>query len=312
MKETLVDILICPSCSGGLEVINKYAPQEPKTVEEGKLICKQCESFFEIKNFIPRFVVTDHYVDTFSFQWNKFRDTQIDILNNNDLTEQRFIKNTGWTKGRLKGKRILDAGVGAGRYAEVVSRWGAEVFGVDLSFAVDAAYKNVGQRTNAHILQADLFNLPFKPETFDMIYSIGVLHNTPDTRAAFKSLVPLLKKGGEMSIFVYHFGEYCYFSDIWRKLTTRLPVKLLYYLSALAIPLYYVHRIPFVGLPFQVLFPTANYPDWRWRWLDTFDWYSPKYQHKHTYPEVFKWFKEEGFKDIEIFDHPIFIRGTKP
>lgn len=309
MNQKLTEVICCPVCKGNVQ-LNKEVIEHGR-IKTGVLRCRPCSAEYFIKEFVPRFVVTDQYVDTFSFEWNKFHDVQIDILNNTDVTEQHFIKNTGWTKEGLKGKLILDAGVGAGRYAEVTSRWGAEVVGADLSFAVDAAYKNIGQRENVHILQADLFNLPFEPETFDIIYSIGVLHHTPDTRAAFKSLVPLLRKGGEMAVFLYHFGEYCFFSDIWRKLTTRLPIRLVYYLSTVAIPLYYIHKLPHIGRGFQWLFPTANWPDWRWRWLDTFDWYTPKYQNKHTYPEVFKWFKEEGFTEIEIFEHPIFIRGKK-
>jgi hypothetical protein len=114
-----------------------------------------------------------------------------------------------------------------------------------------------------------------------------------------------------MAIFVYHYGEYCYFSDIWRKITTRLPYRLVYYLSTIAIPLYYIHKIPFFGLALQFLLPTANWSNWRWRWLDTFDWYTPKYQNKHTYPEIYHWFKEAEFTDIEIFQHPICIKGRK-
>lgn len=309
MHRNVVGVLCCPSCKGKLAVSEQVA--EYGEIKMGFLWCKSCELEYAIKAFIPRFVKTDQYVDTFSFEWNKFREVQIDILNSTDKTEQHFIKNTGWTQERLKGKLILDAGIGAGRYAEVVSRWGAEVIGVDLSFAVDAAYQNLAGRENVHIFQADLFYLPFKPETFDMIYSIGVLHHTPDTRAAFRALVPLLKKGGEMVIFIYDSSQYYFFGDIWRRLTTRLPLRLVYYLSTIAIPLYYVYKIPYIGPLFQVIFPVSNKPDWRWRWLNTFDWYTPKYQNKHTYPEVFNWFKEEGFTEIEIFEHPIFMRGRK-
>jgi SAM-dependent methyltransferase len=309
MHKKGAEIIRCLACKGMLEVSEQV--MEHGKIKTGMLRCNRCEVGCPITDFVPRFVTTDKYVDTFSFEWNKFHDTQIDILNNTDLTERFFLQNTGWSEQKLKDKLILDAGVGAGRYAEVVSRWGAEVVGVDLSFAVDAAYGNIGQRENVHLIQADLFNLPFEPETFDMIYSIGVLHHTPDTRAAFKSLVPLLKKGGEMAVFVYHSGEYSYFSDIWRRVTTRLPHQLVYYLATIAIPLYYIHKIPFLGLALQFLLPTANWPNWRWRWLDTFDWYTPKYQNKHTYPEVYHWFQEAGFTNIEIFQHPICMKGRK-
>jgi hypothetical protein len=145
-----------------------------------------------------------------------------------------------------------------------------------------------------------------------------VLHHSPDTEKAFKALVPYLKKGGELSVFLYSYGQYHLFSDIWRKATTKLSIKTIYYLSSISVPLYYVYKIPFFGRAIRFILPMANWHDRRWRWLDTFDWYTPKYQWKHTWPEVYKWFKDEGFIDIELFqedkDSPltqICMRGRK-
>jgi uncharacterized protein YbaR (Trm112 family) len=299
MKERLLELLACPECKKDLAL--EVTAREGAEIKEGSLSCGSCNRKFPIRDFIPRFVDTDKYVDSFSFEWNKFYDVQMDILNNTDESERTFEWKTGWKPEDIKGKLVLDVGVGAGRFADVVSRWGGEVVGIDLSFAVHAAYKNIGNRENVHIIQADIFHLPLRKETFDQMYSIGVLHHTPDTRKAFHSVVPLLKKGGEFAVFLYAHGHYHAFSDRWRKITTKLPIKLMYYLSSIAIPLYYLHKIPFFGTAAQFLLPTANWPDRRWRWLDTFDWYTPKYQWKHTWPEVFQWYKEEGFTDIDLF-----------
>lgn len=309
MKERLMDFLVCPECKSNLELKNEL--KEDNEIKEGKLVCQKCNRVFYIKDFIPKFVETDKYVDSFSFEWNTFYDVQMDILNNTDESDKTFRYKTGWEPEDIKGKLILDVGVGAGRFADVVSRWGGEVVGIDLSFAVDAAYKNIGNRKNVHIIQADIFNLPFKNESFDHMYSIGVLHHTPDTNKAFKSVVPFLKKGGEFAVFIYEKGFYHRYSDIWRKVTVRLPLRVMYVLSAVSIPLYYIHKIPFLGPALQFALPTANWPKWKWRWLDTFDWYTPKYQWKHTYPEVYRWYMENGFSDMELFDYPICMRGEK-
>ncbi len=300
MKLALLEFLVCPACHEPLSLRDEVS--EEAEIKTGLLVCLKCSAQYKIDNFVPRFVDTDKYVDSFSFEWNKFYDVQMDILNNTDESEKTFLWKTGWKPEDLKGKLVLDVGVGAGRFADIASRWGAEVVGIDLSFAVDAAYKNIGKRENVHIIQADIFNLPLKKGIFDHMYSIGVLHHTPDTRQAFKTVVPLLRKGGQFAVFLYGYGPYHYFSDLWRKITTRLPIKLIYYLSSIAVPLYYMHKIPFLGKAAQFLFPIANWPDGRWRWLDTFDWYTPKYQWKHTWPEVFKWYKEAGFTDIDLYD----------
>jgi len=309
MKERLMDFLVCPECKSNLELKNEL--KEDNEIKEGKLLCQKCNRIFYIKDFIPRFVETDKYVDSFSFEWNTFHDVQMDILNNTDESDKTFRYKTGWKPEDMKGKLILDIGIGAGRFADIVSGWGGEVVGIDLSFAVEAAFKNVGKRPNVHIIQADIFNLPFKNEVFDHMYSIGVLHHTPDTKKAFKSVVPFLKKGGEFAVFIYEKGFYHRYSDIWRKVTVRLPLRVMYVLSAVSIPLYYIHKIPFLGPALQFALPTANWPKWKWRWLDTFDWYTPKYQWKHTYPEVYRWYMENGFSAMELFDYPVCMLGKK-
>jgi hypothetical protein len=52
--------------------------------------------------------------------------------------------------------------------------------------------------------------------------------------------------------------------------------------------------------------------DPKWRVLDTFDWYSPWYQSKHTYEEVFRWFENCGLEDLHVAELPVSVRGSKP
>ncbi len=300
MKRSLLPLLVCPGCKRELDL--DVRAEDAGEILEGTLACPGCGSVYPVRRGIPRFVLLDEYVDTFSFEWNTFHDVQIDILNATDETERTFQGKTGWSAGDLKGKLVLDVGVGAGRFADVVSRWGGEVVGIDLSFAVESAYGNFGRRENVHIVQADLFRLPFREHVFDAMYSMGVLHHTPDTKKAFDSVVPLLKPGGEFAVFIYAHGHYSYFSDIWRKATVRIPHRIIYYVAALSIPLYYLYKIPGIGLGFRFVFPMSQHPNPRWRWLDTFDWYTPKYQHKHTWPEVYSWYLANSFREIRLLE----------
>jgi hypothetical protein len=121
-----------------------------------------------------------------------------------------------------------------------------------------------------------------------------------------------VKKGGQFAIFVYHAGGLArHFSDLFRLLTTRLPRPILYVASGAAVPLYYAYRLPLLGRILQTLLPISLHPRWRWRWLDTFDWYSPRYQWKHRYPEVLAWFRAAGFTDVYAADEAICLRGVK-
>src|SRR5581483_11894721 len=158
---------------------------------------------------IPRFVSSDHYVRSFSFEWNVHNQTQLDTFRHDHSSEDMFHQKTGLTPGDVRGKLVLDAGIGAGRFADVLARWGANVVGIDLSYAVEAANQNFGEMPNVLVCQADIGRLPFRPGTFDFIVSIGVLHHTPDTRSFFQHLPRYLKPGGEIAIWVYpNEGDY--------------------------------------------------------------------------------------------------------
>jgi SAM-dependent methyltransferase len=161
-------------------------------------------------------------------------------------------------------------------------------------------------------VQADIFAMPFRDETFDLAYSIGVLHHTPDTRAAFDRVASTVKPGGSLAVYLYdRYAVNHHFSDLWRRITTRIPLPVMALVTAWAIPLYYLYRLPLIGKFLRIIAPMSMDRNWRWRWLDTFDWYTPKFQWKFLYPEVFRWFHEDNFHDIGIFDGPIRMSGVK-
>ncbi len=310
VKPRLLDLLVCPACKGDLKMAAEQAVDGE--IVSGRLECPPCRATYPVVEGIPRFVATDFYAESFGDQWHRFRTVQMDSANGTTESQDGFRSKTGLTPPDLRGRLILDAGVGAGRYAEVMALWGAEVVGVDLTRAVDAAARNLRDYPRVHLVQADIFALPFREETFDLAYSIGVLHHTPDTAAAFRYVAVLVKKGGWLAVYVYLAGGLArYFADAIRVLTARLPRSVVYWASVAAIPLYVLHRLPVIGRLSQTVLPTSTHPDWRWRWLDTFDWYTPRYQWKHRYPEVLRWFREAGFNDLYVADEPICVCGVK-
>jgi 2-polyprenyl-3-methyl-5-hydroxy-6-metoxy-1,4-benzoquinol methylase len=300
-------ILRCPTCHGALGG------------NGSGMNCATCQRQFPLINGVLRFVDAQHYASSFGFQWLKHDRTQLDS-NDSRRSEQDFAKKTGLTPDQLAGKLVLDVGCGMGRFAEVVSRWGAHVVGIDLSQAVEAAARNLADR-DVTILQADVFSLPFAAESFDYIYSMGVLHHTPDCEKAFKVLPPLLKTAGGITIWLYSaYNKWYRMSDVYRKFTRRLPHRTLHSLCYLTRPLYAAHQVmsavPVVGKPasgvLRYLVPMSFDADPHWRQLDTFDWYSPWYQSKHTYEEVFRWFESCGLQDLHVGGKPICVRGSKP
>lgn len=257
-------------------------------------------------------MTSDAYTTSFSFEWNRHRRTQLDDPTRRE-SEETFRGKTGLSPAETAGRLVLDVGCGMGRFADVISRWGGQVVGVDLSLAVEAAHANLGGRENVRILQADLFHLPFRPATFDIVYSIGVLHHTPDCAKAFRQLVPFVRPGGRLCVWVYGtMGPWERFARLYRKVTVRMPKRLLHALCHVAVPWYHICRLPLIGPLLWTLFPISRHPNPDWRVLDTFDWYSPQYQSLHTFPEVYRWFRSEGFINIDLLDIPVAVAGTRP
>jgi len=309
MKARAVDVFVCPACHGALRLRRKGRGAE---IVEGDLTCLTCGASYPITNGIPRFVPTETYAQSFALQWQWFRTVQMDSFNGASTSDATLSATTGWRDDEFGGRRLLDAGVGAGRFAERAAAKGAEVFGIDVTTAIDAAYRNIGGLDNVHLAQADVFALPFRDHTFDLAYSIGVLHHTPDPPSAFASLARALAPGGKLAIYVYaRYGPSRRSSDAIRLITTRLPLRVTWVLSSVAVPLYWLYRVPVVGRLLSVALPISMEPKWRWRWLDTFDWYSPTHQSKYLYPEVFRWFTENGLTVVDIPDGPIRMSGVK-
>lgn len=304
-------------------------PQKPITQRIFPLLCDPAtgaelsfdgEAFvgggarFPVIEGIPRFVSSDHYVKSFSFEWNTHHNTQLDCHQGDRMSESEFVQKTDFTPDELCGKLVLDAGVGAGRYADIVSRWGGDVVGVDLSYAVEASHRNFRDRGNVWIAQADIGKLPFKPESFDAIFSIGVLHHTPSTKDYFMKLVPLLKPGGTIAIWVYPNDESYATRARWVPYVNKLPIRMFYAWCRWFVP-WATTRLdnPWVGAIRRIFpFPTHGL-GFEHDILDTFDGYSPRFHGIHSPEEVEAWFREAGLVGIyRPSDWTTCMRGHKP
>ena len=310
MKHSALTVLVCPVCKATLDA--EIAVLEGHEILDGTLVCSFCRARYPIRGGVPRFVPDGLYANSFGRQWAWFRTVQLDSETGTSRSDDALRGATGWSDDQYRGRRLLDAGVGAGRFAERAAAKGAEVFGVDLTTAVDAAYRNIGERAGVHLIQADIFALPFRADTFDLAYSIGVLHHTPDPANAFRHVAEVVRPEGRLAVFLYsRYGFAHRMSDVIRRVSTRLPLGIMWVLSALAVPLYYLYRVPILGAIGNLALPISMERHWRWRWLDTFDWYTPKYQFKYLYPEIIRWYQESGFHELEIFGDPIRMSGQK-
>ncbi len=237
MREKFLDLLACPVCGGDLFVAHE-AKRNDEHILEGILTCRKASHEYKITRGVPRFAELDKIeqdkadtAENFGWQWTHF--TQEDAK-----YKDQFL---GWLQpvksDFFQDKIILEGGCGKGRHTTLAAEWGAkDVVGIDLSAAVESAFAATLHLPNAHIVQADIFKLPFK-KTFDYAFSVGVLHHTPTPKKAFLSLASKVKKGGHISAWIYgaENNEWItdYVNPVRTGFTSKISQPVLYQLSKL-------------------------------------------------------------------------------
>jgi SAM-dependent methyltransferase len=292
---------VCPGCGSELE-----------SSADAELICRSCSSRYPVRNGIPRFVPAENYARSFGFQWNQHRSTQLDSHTGLTLTKDRIVAATHWPDC-LDDQTILEAGSGAGRFTEIIAATGADLYTFDLSDAVDANRSNNSRFENVRFSQADMFALPFRPASFDEVICLGVIQHTPDPHHAFRALAAQVRPRGHLTIDCYPKTVRAMVSwkYLLRPLTKRMPKDRLYRLierwGPPLIPASIFLRRLF-GSAGPRLLPILQYDHWgvrgelnrQWCILDTFDMYSPLYDHPQTLKTVRRWYEDAGFDEIDV------------
>ena len=243
MKERLLQYLSCPTCAGGIALTS--SAREADEVITGQLTCVSCARSWPIVRGVPRFASLEEVADDkaataagFGWQWTHFIQT-----------DQKYeAQLLGWiapvTPDFFKDKIVLEGGCGKGRHTQLAAQWGAgEVIGIDLSAAVETAFAATRDLPNVHIVQADIYNLPFA-RAFDYAFSVGVLHHLPDPRGGFRSLASKVKPGGHISAWVYgaENNEWItrWVNPLRERLTSRMNPSVLLQLSKIPAAIMFV------------------------------------------------------------------------
>ena len=251
---------------------------------------------------VPRFVKGESYTDTFGRQWTRWARTQHDSLNRLQLFRQRFMQYSGRTPESLSGQIVVDAGCGPGAFVDVVERHARVVIGFDLSVAVDVCYELHGATPSVYLAQADIFNPPIRPGIADLLYTFGVVQHTPDPERAFRSLLHVVKPGGEVALWVYR--RHLVQPVLWlRRLTAGMPEPRAtefiewYVPKALKVSAI-LGRAPVIGHYLRRAVPVADYRSMYtmseeqyldWALMDTHDGLITKYTFPQRWRDIERW-----------------------
>lgn len=278
--------------------------REGDEIVEGAVVERATGRRVAIRAGIPRFVDDEGYAENFGLQWTTFRLTQLDSHTGRPQFTDRFWQNTRWTPNDLEGKTVLEVGAGAGAFTEVLAAAGADLVSVDLSRAIDANRESHKDR-GILFAQANLYELPFEPASFDFVFCYGVIQHTPQPNAAYAALWRMVRPGGRLSVDVYakrRFPDPWYHPKyFWRPITTRLrPERLLHFIEWY-VPKWLpvdmaIRRIPKVG-PYLValtMVPCWNHYEMgltkpeieRWAVMNTFDALGARYDFPKSMDEV--------------------------
>ena len=339
MRPTFPQALKCPVCGEGCS-LDAYERTD-ETVLEGVLGCR-CERPTPVIEGIPRILppataqtlVSEHgdffrrhpevlpggtdvgaaasvrTLHAFGDEWQRFPE----LLEVHQRIFDWYFE--GPEPVRWNGLRVLDAGCGMGRWLHFARKAGAEVVGMDVSPAIDVAAAREG--VDVDLVQADLRWPPFSPASFDLIYSLGVLHHLEEPLAGVRALAMLVRPGGELRFYVYRTLE----DEPWwkralfaavsglRQVTTRLPYPAVHVVSGLVAAVA-------TGLflwPRRVLrrwawgdrltrhLPLVHYTDVPFRMVvsEQFDRLVAPIEGRFTRQEVEAWLRDVGFEVVAI------------
>lgn len=306
MDDDLMTLLRCPRCGATLGMSSRTAGSD-------RLTCRGCGEGYPVTNGIPRFVDVPEddrarrTQASFGYEWTHFNDwRQSGVTNFDDYFQGFDLKSLGSSV-------VLDAGCGMGRHARQVAPLAKRLVAMDFSRAIDQAARNTADVPHVSCVQADLLSLPFADRSFDVVYSIGVLHHLEHTEEALRGLVRKMKPGGRLRIYLYwkRHGWKGRLLDVVtaaRRITTRMPFPALRaccrvlsvgLFGGVVLPYRVLSAAGVRGIEDWPLFVYSKYP-FNVLYNDQFDRFSAPIEKRYDADEVVQILERAGLVDVTV------------
>lgn len=255
-------------------------------------------------------------VKSFGEEWdrfNDFSDHEIDRIGNEyfDIVSDKHLN---------KNSYVLDVGCGSGRWSRFISKKVHFVEAIDPSSAVVNAVNMTGSCGNVRVTQASVDYIPFENNSFDFVFSLGVLHHIPDTQSAMTSCIQKLKPGGYFLVYLYYKFDNKNFAfkfifriiNLLRIFISRLPSKMKIFLcDVLALLIYFplarfsrLIKIVSKKKKYYQLVPLNYYHDKSFYIMrnDSLDRFGTPLEQRFTKNEILKMMNNAGLTEVEFSD----------
>lgn len=284
------DILCCPNCLGGIEET------------EQQLLCSQCGQTFKIDSGIPLLFWENEWdsqkkdvTETIKTFYEKTPFPDYDDFDNVGSLIEKARK--GLFAKLLDdqvpfGTDILECGCGTGQLSNFLSVANRNVIGTDIcmnSLKMANEFKEKNSLNNVSFYQMNLFRPCFKPRSFDLVISIGVLHHTSDPFLAFRTISTLVKPKGYILIGLYH--QYGRLLHDFRQFIFKLTGDKFKFLDSRNV---------------DKKLSEAK----RKSWFN--DQYKNPHESKHTIGEVLKWLDKTGMTFVKSIPKSKLFEGFSP
>ncbi len=255
-------------------------------------------------------------VESFGIEWEKFDQfsgEELKKLGDDyfDIADEKILNQHSY---------VLDVGCGSGRWTMYVANKVKFVEAIDPSKAVLSAAKLLNKVENVRISHTDVSNIPFEKESFDFVFSLGVLHHIPDTKDAMRKCVEMIKKDGYFLVYLYYdfenrsvlFKFIFHLSNSVRKVTSNFPAGIKKLVCDLLAVIFYMPFILltkivklFTGERFYKMIPLFWYHDKTWNVIrnDALDRFGTPLEQRFNKAQIKSMMESCGLREITFSEN---------
>lgn len=319
-------VLHCRKCNSNFNIIVKK--KNEKVILEGYLKCNNCDDTHLIAEDIICIEKqkdnksVEYQSKVYSYWWNE---SHKGITYDKDATEKILFSTLNLKKKDFENKIVLDAGCGNGRFSDLITESNPELLVIaDVSDGIYQAKKKIQNKNiNFIAVKGDLNKIPFKFDIFDVIYSWGVIHHTPNPKFTFNNISKLCRINGKFGIYVYKQNPDYKFNNMHIRLIAILRQYLLIYPLRFISQFLSEKNVKRLFTPIHLIEKLFNYgvvgchsTKYRFEKKHYFrvviDRFKTKYASEHQEHEIINWYKENNFNDLIFGSDPkIGVIGIK-